>query len=106
MERGALEHRVELVSRFLRGHAGGIELDHAGDDGEVRVTFTGMCTGCLFRPVTMATTIRPALLQIEGVKRVEATGARVSAEAEQRMEQHLAAWWERRRPAAKDPRDR
>ena len=77
-----VETRVRQVSDILYAHAGGIELDHIDDDGTVHVQFTGACTGCPYRPVTMAATIRPSLLQIEGVTGVEATGSRISEEAE------------------------
>jgi hypothetical protein len=41
----------------------------------------------------MAATIRPALLQIEGVTGVEATGSRVSEEAERRLAEDLEEYW-------------
>jgi Fe-S cluster biogenesis protein NfuA len=88
-----IERRVEQVSAVLYAHAGGIVLDRIGDDGKVHVAFTGACTGCPYRPVTMATTIRPGLLSIEGVTAVEAQGSRVSEEAERRLAEDLDAWW-------------
>jgi hypothetical protein len=44
-----------------------------------------MCTGCPLRPVTTASTIRPALLELDGVTAVEIEGSRISAEAEARI---------------------
>lgn len=80
----ALLQAVADVDRALRAHAGGVEL--LGErDGEVELRFTGMCTGCAFKPQTMAVTVRPALLSVPGVREVRAAGARTSAEAEQRM---------------------
>lgn len=90
----AIEQRVRDVSQLLTMHAGGVELEHVDDDGRVRVRFTGMCTGCLYRPVTMAATVRPALLEIDGVSAVEAAGSRVSEEAERRLAEDLGGgWW-------------
>jgi Fe-S cluster biogenesis protein NfuA len=85
--------RVEQVSAVLYAHAGGIVLDHIDHDGRVHVAFTGACTGCPYRPVTMATTIRPGLMAIEGVSGVEATGSRISEEAERRLAEDLDDWW-------------
>jgi Fe-S cluster biogenesis protein NfuA len=83
--RAAVERRAADVSRLLRTHAGGIEVVDVSGDGVVRLRFTGMCTGCMYRPVTMAATIRPALLALDGVSAVEAEGCRVSEAAEQRL---------------------
>ncbi len=55
------------------------------EGGVVRLRYTGMCAGCHLRPLTTASTIRPALLALEGVIRVEIEGSRVSAEAEDRL---------------------
>ena len=93
MDRAAVERRVEEVSRLMWSHAGGIELDRLDEDGRVRVRFTGMCTGCPFRPVTMATTIRPALAEVDGVREVEATGVRVSEHAARRLAEVSTGWW-------------
>lgn len=74
---------------MLGAHAGGIEL--LGVEGTtVRLRFTGMCTGCHLRPVTTASTIRPALLELPGVEAVEIEGSRISAEAEARLAAALA----------------
>ena len=54
-------------------------------DGVVRLRYTGMCTGCPLRPVTTASTVRPALLDVEGIEAVEVEGSRISAEAEARL---------------------
>lgn len=80
-----IEARVAELSARIAAHAGGLELDHVAADGTVTVRFTGMCTGCPYRPLTMAGTVRPALLAIDGVTRVEAVGSRISEEAERRL---------------------
>jgi hypothetical protein len=55
----------------------------------VSLRFTGKCSGCELKPLTLAASVRPALLTVAGVTAVTAAGARVSEEALQRME---AAW--------------
>jgi Fe-S cluster biogenesis protein NfuA len=99
IDRDALAERVDQLNRYIAMHAGGLEVEHAGSAGDVVVRFTGMCTGCLYREATMAATVRPALLEIEGVSSVEAAGGRVSAQAAQRLahahsgpKQMLPAW--------------
>lgn len=94
MSEAGVHRRVEEISRVLRAHAGGIELEMLDDVGRVRVRFTGMCTGCLFRPVTLATTIRPALLGVDGVTSVEAVGVRVSEHATRRLAAVSVPWWD------------
>jgi Fe-S cluster biogenesis protein NfuA len=76
--------RLEDLRPALDAHAGGVELVGV-EDGVVRLRFTGMCTGCHLRPLTMFSTIRPALLDLEGITAVEAEGSRISAEAEARL---------------------
>jgi Fe-S cluster biogenesis protein NfuA len=89
----AIADRVEMLSYFLGQHAGGLELEDIAEDGRVTVRYTGMCTGCLYRPVTMAATIRPALLEITGVTGVEAVGSRLNDEASRKLEEDLGRWW-------------
>jgi Fe-S cluster biogenesis protein NfuA len=75
---------LEQLRPALDAHAGGIEF--VGVTGStVRLRFTGMCTGCHLRPLTMASTIRPTLLELAGVEAVEIEGSRISAEAEARL---------------------
>ena len=82
--RSAVLARIEELRPALDAHAGGVELV-AVEDGVVRLRFTGMCTGCPLRPLTTASTIQPALLELEGVEVVEVEGARISAEAQARL---------------------
>jgi Fe-S cluster biogenesis protein NfuA len=93
MDQRPVERRVSEVSRLLGAHAGGIELERLDEQGRVGIRFTGMCTGCLFRPVTLATTIRPALLEVDGVTGVEAAGVRVSEHAARRLAAVSTPWW-------------
>ncbi len=83
--RRRVEQRIAQLGPVLDAHAGGVELLDVSPAGEVTLRFTGMCTGCRFRPLTMAGTLRPALLAVPGVTRVAAEGARISAEAEERL---------------------
>ena len=83
--RDALDARIDEINALMRAHAGGVELIDITADGTVSVRFAGKCTGCELRPLTMASTIRPGLLDVAGVKRVAIIGARISEEAEQRL---------------------
>lgn len=104
MKREQIEQRVRDVDQLITMHAGGIELDRVDVDGNVRVRFTGMCTGCLYRPITMAATVRPALMEVDGVTSVSAVGSRVSEEAEQRLAEDLGSGWWNRTASARDAR--
>ena len=90
MDRGAIEAGVREVGARLAAHAGGLELAGIADDGTVTVRYTGMCTGCPYRPLTTAWTVRPALLAFEGVTAVRTEGSRISEEAEARLAAALA----------------
>lgn len=93
----AVALRVEELGVVLSAHAGGIELVEV-TDGVARVRYTAMCTGCPLRPLTTASTVRPALLELDGVESVE--GSRISAEAEARLAAAFGpeAWERLRRP--------
>lgn len=86
---GKVQARVAQLDRLIKAHAGGLMLEGVARDGTVRVRFTGMCAGCENRPVTTIGSVRPALMAIEGVVRVEIVGARISEEAEQRIAMDL-----------------
>ena len=73
--------RLELVERVLASHAGGVQLVEVSGDGLVRLRFTGMCAGCMLKPLTMAAVVAPALSDIAGVTGVDAAGTRVSGQA-------------------------
>lgn len=89
VDHAALEQRIDDVCRLMSAHAGAIELVEVSARGAVRVRFTGMCTGCMFRPLTMRGTVAPALSAIAGVTAVHADGARISEEAAERLRRYL-----------------
>ncbi len=82
--RARVEDRLADVRVALGAHAGGIELVGVAD-GVVTLRYTGMCTGCPLRPLTTASTVRPALQSLAGVTAVEVEGSRISEEAERRL---------------------
>ena len=85
----ALNDRLKALSNLISTHAGGVEMVDLSEDGTLRLRFTGMCQGCPYRPLTMAATIRPALIAIDGITRVVAAGSRISDEAENRLAEFL-----------------
>ena len=85
----ALDDRLQALSNLIATHAGGVEVADLSEDGTLRLRFTGMCQGCPYRPLTMAATIRPALLAIGGITNVVAAGSRISDEAENRLAEFL-----------------
>jgi Fe-S cluster biogenesis protein NfuA len=88
----AIEARVAEISRLMDVHAGGIELLEVSDDGVVRLRFTGMCAGCPNRPLTTAWAVKPGLLDLDGITRVEIEGSRISAEAEERLLRYIGPY--------------
>ena len=79
-EQTELEERVAIVSHLLQAHGGGIELMPSSHEDVVRVKFTGLCTACCLRPLTTATIIEPVIGAMEGVRKVEVDGVRISEE--------------------------
>lgn len=84
----SVEAAVAVAGRALRAHAGGLELVEVVD-GEVVVKFTGMCTGCAFKPMTMAATVEPLVTAVPGVRGVRALGGRVDDAAMARARRFL-----------------
>jgi Fe-S cluster biogenesis protein NfuA len=80
----AVALRIDELGVVLGAHAGGVELVEIVG-GIARVRYTGMCTGCPLRPLTTASTVRPAMLELDGIESVEVEGSRISAEAESRL---------------------
>ena len=85
-----LNQCIEDLQHVLAAHAGGIEVVELTSDGTARLRFTGMCTGCIYRPMTTAATIRPFVLEADDVSAVEIEGSRISEEAEARLAEALA----------------
>jgi Fe-S cluster biogenesis protein NfuA len=82
----ALGRGVDAVDRALRAHRGGAELVERRSDGEIVLRLTGMCTGCVFWPATVAGTVRPLLEHsLGGPVSVSIEGRRVSAAAMARL---------------------
>lgn len=80
----AAARRIGELAVVLGAHAGGVELVEVAG-GVARIRYTGMCTGCPLRPLTTVSTVRPALLELDGVESVEVEGSRISTEAEARL---------------------
>ncbi|HVW42846.1 MAG TPA: NifU family protein [Amycolatopsis sp.] len=93
-DRGAIEDAVAELNQALRSHGGGVEWIGTTEQGALRLRMIGMCAGCGFRPVSTAATIRPFFRERLDMA-VEVEGARISAEAEQRLAQALAPGYHR-----------
>jgi Fe-S cluster biogenesis protein NfuA len=87
--KAAVEARIVELNRLINAHAGRIELVELSPEGAVTVRYEGMCAGCELRPLTTVGTVRPGLLAIDGVTRVEVQGSRISEEAEKRIAESL-----------------
>ena len=87
----ALAARTEMISHLLQAHGGGIELVDNDTPDIVRVRFTGLCTNCCLRPLTVANIVRPVFTDLEGVRDVEVEGSRISTEAMESLRRDLAS---------------
>ncbi len=85
VDRGKVETRARLVSRLLASHGGGVEVVDVSADGAVRLSFTGLCTACWMRPITLERIVGPAFRDLEGVADVQVDGVRISAAAKDRL---------------------
>jgi Fe-S cluster biogenesis protein NfuA len=83
--RNTVQRRVNSISRVFGSHGGGLKLEAVGNDGHAEVSFTGMCTGCPYRPVCTGVTVEPALREVSGVTAVTVTGSRISDVAAERF---------------------
>lgn len=79
-----VERALAELNRALRTHGGAVEQVGAVEDGVLRLRMRGLCGGCAYRPLTTITTIRPFFAERLGLA-VEVEGARISAEAEERI---------------------
>jgi len=95
---GVAPHAAEVRSAVtelnlaLRTHGGAVECVGVDDD-TLRLRMTGLCAACLFKPITMEATIRPFIAERLGLQ-VEMVGARISAEAQERLERAFADSYE------------
>jgi Fe-S cluster biogenesis protein NfuA len=90
----SLSAAVEATNRALAAHAGGIEVVGLRDSAtgrEAVVRFTGMCTGCAFKPMTLAATVEPMLTGVDGITAVHALGGRADPEAMARARRFVAS---------------
>lgn len=83
-EQSSVDAAVADLNVALRTHGGGVEQVGSATDRVLRLRMTGLCTGCLYKPLTTAATIRPFIQERLGLD-VVIDGARISAEAEARV---------------------
>jgi len=86
--RAEIDEALTVLNSALRTHGGGAECT-GFDTATVRLRMTGVCAACLFKPVTLQATIAPYIRARLGLG-VEVEGARISAEAQQRLAAALA----------------
>ncbi len=84
-DRHRIDDAVEWANTRLRSHGGFVEVERVDAAGDVELRFGGMCCGCPYKALTLHGTIRPALLAVDGVRSVDAAGARISVEAAERL---------------------
>ena len=80
-----LDSCIATLAAALNAHAGGLELLGVSREGTARIRYTGMCAGCLLKPLTTAALVAPALTRVADIRRVHVEGGRISAEAEARV---------------------
>lgn len=85
IDRQELDNAVARVNILMRAHVGAVDIADISPKGVVSLRFSGKCTGCELRPMTLAVTIKPALMRVAGVTDVIATGVRISEEAARRL---------------------
>lgn len=90
-DREAVQRRVVSLSRMMYVHRGGVELQAVHDDGTVEVRYRGMCAGCSYRPVCSETAVRPAILDLDGVRVVEIQGSRINEENRRALVESLTS---------------
>ncbi|GAB4674029.1 NifU family protein [Mycobacterium avium] len=79
-----VERTICELNRALRSHGGGVEQVGDVQDGVLRLRMTGLCAGCLYRPLTTIGTLKPFIAERLGID-VEVAGARISDEAQRRV---------------------
>jgi Fe-S cluster biogenesis protein NfuA len=101
IDREALSRHLDDVNALLSTHAGAVEILDVSAGGVVSLRFTGKCTGCELKALTLAASVRPSLMAVDGVTEVVATGACVSEEATRRISEAIGGDAARRRWLAK-----
>jgi Fe-S cluster biogenesis protein NfuA len=88
-----IDRRVAALNRAMTACGGGVETVGApGPEGGVlRLRLVGMCAGCSCRAVTTASTLRPSLVGVDGVRDVSVQNSRISRHAAQRLAAAFAA---------------
>lgn len=84
-DRAAVEARAHLVTRMLQLHGGGVEVLESDTEGVVRLGFTGLCTACWMRPITLENLVKPAFRDLDGVREVHVDGVRLSRHAQEKL---------------------
>ena len=83
------EEVLAAASAGFAAHGGAVTPSVPGalvdGEGTARVRFTGACAGCWGRAACLEVSVRPALLGVPGVRRVEAVGVRLSRAAQERV---------------------
>lgn len=88
MSADEIEDAVRELNLALRTHGGAVEVVGVDEDA-LTLRMAGLCAACLFKPITLEATIRPFIADRLGM-RVQMAGARISAEAQERLERALA----------------
>lgn len=77
-----LEEVIEIVERdvrpSVRSHLGDVEVTGVDAQGVVHVAFTGACTRCSYRKLTLLGALYPRVRAVEGVTGVAADGVPIS----------------------------
>lgn len=78
----ALQEVIEIVERdvrpSVRSHLGDVEVIELDADGVVHVAFSGACTLCSYKKLTMLGALYPRVRAVEGVTGVAADGVPIS----------------------------
>lgn len=77
-----LDEVIEIVEHevrpSVRSHLGDVEVTGVDEQGVVHVHFTGACTLCSYKKLTMLGAIYPRVRAVEGVSGVAADGVPIS----------------------------
>jgi len=83
----------EVVRPWLAQHAGGIQVDHIGEDGVLQVRLSGRCSGCptadLEVTMFVADELRARLPQIKDVVLISGVSDALMAQARNLLALHV-----------------